>query len=175
MTDQVIAFEKQQEWEDFGSAVYEESLINVLTTAVSASQIPTITLFEETKRSLSYSNLGGENSPIVVLDVLVAETDDNPVTKDYDADSLDEAVREIVGKYQTRARENNCHLTGQYISEQNKVTGALLRIYRNQDFVCKGHPELLLGKPIGMYHCDKCGEMQMAGTFHLPKEETANV
>lgn len=173
MSDAIL-FDKQKEWEDFGSAVFEESLINVLTSASTASQIPTVTLFEETKRSLSYSNLDGAVSSIVVLDVLVAEAADNPVSKDYDADSLDETVREIVAKYQTRARENDCHLTGQYISTDNKVTGALLRIYRNQDFVCKGHPELLHGKPIGMFHCDKCGELQQAGCFHLPKEETQN-
>lgn len=170
-----IMFDNQKEWEDFGSAVYEETLINVLTSASLASQIPTVALFEQAKHSLSYSSLDGDESSIVVLDVLVAESDTNPTTKDYDADSLDETIREIVAKYQTHARENDCHLTGQYISADNKVTGALLRVYRNQDFACKGHPELLHGKPIGMFHCDKCGEMQMAGAFHLPKEETANV
>lgn len=174
MSDDIL-FEKQKEWEDFGGAVYEETLINVLTSARLASQIPTVALFEQADRSLSYSNMDGTESSIVVLDVLVAESNTNPITKDYDVDSLDETIREIVAKYQARARGLDCHLTGQYISVDNKVTGALLRIYRNQDFVCKGHPELMHGKPIGMFHCDKCGEMQMAGAFHLPKEENANV
>lgn len=169
-----IMFDRQKEWEDFGTAVYEETLINVLTTACIASQIPTVSLLEETKNSLSYSNIDGAESSIIVLDVLIAETPTNPVTKDYDADSLDETIRDIVSRYQTRSKESDCHLTGQYLSGDNRVTGALLRIYRNQDFVCKGHPELLHGKPLGMFHCDKCGEMQMAGAFHLPKEESQN-
>lgn len=178
MTDQVIAFEKQQEWEDFAGAVYEEFGLNVMTGSSSASQIPTVAPFEDVKHQLSYSNIlpEGEQSPIVVLDILVMEIDlAEGESSSYNADSLDEAVRKVVALYQARAHDLDCHLTGNFITADHKVNGALLRIYRNQDFVCKGHPELLLGKPIGMYHCDKCGEMQMAGTFHLPKEETANV
>lgn len=43
----------------------------------------------------------------------------------------------------------------------------LLRIYRNIDFKCVEHSEMLAGAPMGMYHCDICGEMQMAGAMHL--------
>lgn len=32
---------------------------------------------------------------------------------------------------------------------------------------CLGKPEDLKGQPIGMYHCEFCGEMQLAGTSHL--------
>jgi hypothetical protein len=35
---------------------------------------------------------------------------------------------------------------------------------------CLGKPELLAGQPIGMYHCEYCGEMQIAGTNHLPPQ-----
>jgi hypothetical protein len=35
---------------------------------------------------------------------------------------------------------------------------------------CPEDPVLLLGMPIGMYHCPVCGEMQMAGMMHLPPE-----
>lgn len=32
---------------------------------------------------------------------------------------------------------------------------------------CPGKPEDLKGQPIGMYHCEYCGEMQIAGLTHL--------
>ena len=35
---------------------------------------------------------------------------------------------------------------------------------------CPGKPEELAGQPIGMYHCEFCGEMQLAGTSHLPPQ-----
>jgi hypothetical protein len=35
---------------------------------------------------------------------------------------------------------------------------------------CPGKPEALAGMPIGMYHCEFCGEMQLAGTPHLPPQ-----
>lgn len=35
---------------------------------------------------------------------------------------------------------------------------------------CPGRPEDLKDQPIGMYHCEFCGEMQIAGTSHLPPQ-----
>ena len=35
---------------------------------------------------------------------------------------------------------------------------------------CPGKPEALAGKPIGMFHCEFCGEMQLAGSTHLPPQ-----
>ena len=35
---------------------------------------------------------------------------------------------------------------------------------------CPGKPENLAGQPIGMYHCEFCGEMQLAGCEHLPPQ-----
>ena len=35
---------------------------------------------------------------------------------------------------------------------------------------CPGRPEDLKGQPIGMYHCEFCGEMQVAGLPHLPPQ-----
>ena len=32
---------------------------------------------------------------------------------------------------------------------------------------CPGKPDALVGQPIGMYHCEFCGEMQLAGVPHL--------
>jgi len=31
---------------------------------------------------------------------------------------------------------------------------------------CKEKPELLIGMPIGMYHCPNCGAMLVAGFLH---------
>ncbi len=36
---------------------------------------------------------------------------------------------------------------------------------------CIGQPLMLVGAPIGQYHCDGCGEMQVAGMSHLPPDE----
>ncbi|QZE58801.1 hypothetical protein pEaSNUABM28_00244 [Erwinia phage pEa_SNUABM_28] len=176
MTDQVITFEDQQSWEDFGEAVHNEFLLNTMTGSSSASQIPSVGPNEGVKHALTYANiLRGEQSPIVVLDLLIEEVAlAEGETSPFDADGLEQAVRKVVALYQARARDLDCHITGQYLTDDNKVIGALLRVYRNQDFPCTGHPEMLHGKPIGMFHCDKCHEMQVAGTFHLPKEETQN-
>ncbi len=38
---------------------------------------------------------------------------------------------------------------------------------------CPGKPEELRGQPIGMYHCEFCGEMQLAGVPHLPPQSPA--
>ena len=35
---------------------------------------------------------------------------------------------------------------------------------------CPGKPEDLKGQPIGMYHCEFCGEMQLAGVSHIPPQ-----
>lgn len=47
---------------------------------------------------------------------------------------------------------------------------SLIRIYLNEDYPCEGHPELFVDTAMGMYHCEVCGDMQLAGTFHLPRE-----
>ena len=31
---------------------------------------------------------------------------------------------------------------------------------------CQERPELLLGQPLGMYHCPDCGAMVIAGVLH---------
>lgn len=36
---------------------------------------------------------------------------------------------------------------------------------------CHGQPLLLAGAPLGQYHCECCGEMQLAGIPHLPPDE----
>jgi hypothetical protein len=36
---------------------------------------------------------------------------------------------------------------------------------------CRGQPLLLAGMPLGMYHCEDCGEMVMAGEAHVPPDD----
>ena len=36
---------------------------------------------------------------------------------------------------------------------------------------CSYDPRELAGKPIGMFHCPDCGEMQLAGYPHLPPDD----
>ncbi len=176
MTDQVIVFDRQEEWERLSTDMHEEMKINVLVTSSDASQIPTVARFEDVKHSLSYSQCDGKSPESVVLDILlgavpVADNEQPPL----DDAALSDAIRKAVKLIQEHAERSDCHITGHYLHESNEIDGALIRVYRNQDFHCKGHPEMLLGKPLGMFHCDKCGEMQMAGMFHLPKEEAENV
>jgi len=47
----------------------------------------------------------------------------------------------------------------------------VVRVFRDADFPCPEHPELLLGQPIGMYHCPYCAHMQVAGIGHTVDEE----
>lgn len=172
MTD-VIMFDKQSEWEDIGNAMYEEHKLSVTTTASQAMHIPVVAPNGDVKHALTYkdTNIWSEK---VVLDLLIEEAEvPNGVEPYYDADGLDSAVRKIVDLYKARAADLDCHLTGNFLNTGHQVDGALLRIYRNGDWPCKGHPEVLVG-PIGMYHCDKCGELQVAGTFHSVPEQ-ANV
>lgn len=36
---------------------------------------------------------------------------------------------------------------------------------------CDGQPLLLAGAPLGMYHCEVCGEMCVAGIAHVSPDE----
>ena len=47
----------------------------------------------------------------------------------------------------------------------------MVRIFRNEDFECREHPEMLSGEPRGQYHCPFCANMQVAGTMHMKDEE----
>ncbi|ARW58878.1 hypothetical protein HOS33_gp238 [Erwinia phage vB_EamM_Y3] len=170
----VIAFVDQQSWEDIGTAMYEEYKLSVTTTASQAMHIPVVAPNGDVKHALTYkdTNIWSEK---VVLDLLIEEAEvPNGVEPYFDATGLEVAVRQVVAHYQAVAKDLDCHTVGRYLTEDNKIQGALVRVFRNADFECKGHPEMLFGSPIGMFHCDKCGEMQVAGSFHLAKEETAN-
>jgi len=168
----VIMFENQQSWEDFATAIHEKHSINVLTTSSAANQIPKLDVTDEGYTVLDYTSIGVFDER-VVLDIWLKPLEVSAVDGEipaHTAESLDAAIRQAVVSYQHEASQHGCHLTGRFIHSSNDVSGALLRIYRNSDFVCTGHPEILIGTGLGTYHCDKCHELQVAGTFHSPKE-----
>lgn len=170
MTD-VITFDKQTEWEDFATDVHGKSGLNVMVSASQADSVPTASVGENTSYVLNYKDVSATSDKIV-LDILIKPIDlAEGETSAFTEETLDAAVRAVVAQCQARAKEDACHVTGNFLNTDHKVNGALLRIYRDQDWPCHGHPEVLRG-PIGMYHCDYCGQMQVAGTFHLTKEQT---
>lgn len=68
-----------------------------------------------------------------------------------------------------------CHYAARTITKETNdgspppLRLLLVRIFNDEDWPCTEHPELLLGQPIGTYHCPACGQMQLAGLPHLPK------
>lgn len=58
-------------------------------------------------------------------------------------------LREIVGKH------------------PNETGGEHSVMNLKNTWPCPGKPEARAGMPIGMYHCEFCGEMQIAGSTHL--------
>jgi hypothetical protein len=68
-------------------------------------------------------------------------------------------------------KENKLHRTCRLLRSDVKPSEfrvMLVRIFRDADFPCDEHPEFVRG--CGQYHCPKCGDMQMGGLPHLPKE-----
>jgi len=62
------------------------------------------------------------------------------------------------------------HFTCAQQKLSNDRNAIYVRIFRADDFPCSEHPEMLLGAPLGQYHCPVCREMVIAGCFHLPRE-----
>lgn len=64
------------------------------------------------------------------------------------------------------------------------LNAAFAEIERNTDWghaadgrrrlPCPEQPLLLLGAPLGQYHCPGCDDMQIAGLAHLPPTPTTN-
>lgn len=95
--------------------------------------------------------------------------------KEIVTEALDKIVQYVQDVYSKLIAPNEYHVAYRTLYSDNpehKECARLLlvRIYRNEDFVCTEHPEMLVGAPIGMYHCPGCGDMQLAGVPHLPKE-----
>lgn len=54
---------------------------------------------------------------------------------------------------------------------QDSVQAVIVHVWKNADFDCKGHPEILHGAAMGQHHCGHCGEMCIAGLRHLSRAE----
>lgn len=73
--------------------------------------------------------------------------------------------------------ENKIHTTGiavpnQWLSSRDaKPDFVVFRFWLDDQWVCPEHPEMLVLAPLGQHHCPECGQMVMAGMFHLPKDE----
>lgn len=65
---------------------------------------------------------------------------------------------------------NQIHATSRSFVLPDERPATFIRVFSAKDYPCHEHPEMLLGQPLGMYHCPACGEMQMAGCFHLDRE-----
>ena len=53
----------------------------------------------------------------------------------------------------------------------DKIRTFIYRVYANDENLCEEHPEMLIGQPLGMYHCPVCMEMVVAGVAHPTKAE----
>lgn len=165
-------FENQSQWNDFIENMEKSSDLEIFVEESTACFILNHKQYK-TADDFLYTSIT-PYTELMVLDIVLIPKEGF----DY-AGALGDRVRSAITSIKAQAEATGCHIAGNFTHLPNvkgsEITGAIVRIFRDQDFACKGHPELLVNAPIGMYHCDKCGEMQMAGTFHLPKEETEDV
>lgn len=124
---------------------------------------------DDTPRQLNFTKLQGDSAELKVTDIIWSVR--NP--------SID--ANEVLGAIVLKVRElmaANTILGYSFAARGFKVNPyddspvlvLFVRAYKTSEHPCAEHPELYLGAPIGMYHCPVCGEMQVAGTFHVPKE-----
>lgn len=125
---------------------------------------------DDTPRQLNFTRLQGESAELKVTDIIWSVR--NPSI--YGS--------EVLGAIVLKVRElmavntilgYSFDLKGLKVNPYDKdspVFVLCVRAYKTSEHPCAEHPELYLGAPIGMYHCPVCGEMQVAGTFHTPKE-----
>lgn len=119
---------------------------------------------------------GDALSEVQVVDLVIVSADPTALVSKDD-------LKVILNSLLTLAHANGYHdrgvalrgssLAGDVSPANMTDLGFSIRFYKDSDWPCKEHPEMLYGQPIGMYHCPVCGEMQMAGSFHLPREFTA--
>jgi hypothetical protein len=83
----------------------------------------------------------------------------------------------LLASLQQTLAENNMHTTGiavpnQWLSSRDaKPEFVIFRFWSDNQWVCPEHTEMLVFAPIGQHHCPECGQMVMAGMYHLPKDE----
>lgn len=140
--------------------------------AVSADFVP----YAYEKGEFTFSKLGGDLVDTQVHDLAFTISGDKQVADE----ALDKIVAYLRNVYTQIIAPNTNEPSGFHIAQRTLnsdnpehahcVRLLLVRIFRNEDFVCTEHPEFLLGMPIGQYHCPVCGTMVLAGIPHLPKD-----
>lgn len=85
-------------------------------------------------------------------------------------------VKDYLGELRSFVRNQNMHFAHRMFGfsapgYDGLAEAVVVRVFRDADFTCPEHPELLLGQPIGMYHCPYCAHMQLAGVGHTIDEE----
>ena len=125
---------------------------------------------DDTPRQLNFTRLQGKYAELKVTDIIWSVR--NPSIADNDTiDGIVLKVREIVSA--NTLLGYSFAALGLKVNPYDKdspVFVLFVRAYKTSEHPCAEHPELYLGAPLGMYHCPVCGEMQVAGTFHIPKE-----
>jgi len=96
----------------------------------------------------------GIPSDIKVFDVLFKQDDESIPQFQYD-----KLLQDFVSLLSTKG----LHVHARRMS--SKVI--LIRVFKNSDFSCTEHPEMLIFEPLGQYHCPACGEMVVAGFTHI--------
>lgn len=109
-----------------------------------------------------------ESGPDVgVVDLIFKLTapmkDCSPLIQGYAAPHFTDVV--------TQAMLRNMHHSVRALYHGAEPRIIIVRLFDDGDFDCNEHPEMLLGAPLGQYHCPCCGEMQVAGLFHIKDEE----
>lgn len=122
-----------------------EGIEIIYSEEVNAGQVPDIKNFNT---SVAYT--WAVETDLRAHDMIVRTSDSN-------------IVYSYAGEF---CKDNGLQLLG--VSSQHGT--CLMRFYRKVDWPCDEHPELLHGAALGQYHCPFCGEMQMAGMLHLPKD-----
>lgn len=104
---------------------------------------------------------------------MVYRTEEEYYLKAHDLLFKTDQMQELVVQVGNFIETNAFNVMAYKVSELDSIY--ILRFYKTPEWPCVEHPEMFLGQPIGQYHCPYCGEMQMAGMLHLPKNSDADL
>jgi len=99
----------------------------------------------------------------LIFNLTAPEFERGPLLQGYVAPHFNDVV--------TQAMPHNVHHMIRALHNDVTLKVIVIRLFNDGDFDCTEHPEMLLGVPMGQYHCPYCGEMQVAGLFHIKDEE----
>ncbi|WOL24483.1 hypothetical protein fHeYen902_137 [Yersinia phage fHe-Yen9-02] len=109
--------------------------------------------------TVTYSNLLGDTvlrKAPNVLDIHIAKLHGIQYTQSAFDDARN-SIRDLI------ISDPNYH--GQSVISSNE-DAVLYRVFYSSEWSCKEHPELNVGRPVGMYHCQLCNKLQVAGILH---------